>query len=95
MFFNMLEQFSFAICPVLNAGDVFETDRLNRMYHEIESLENAVLVYYSDNKERPQKKEYTGGNNAFKNSDNYQGAVKYYIIDANKLNNINLKYGSR
>lgn len=79
----------------LNAGDVLETDRLNRMYHEIESLENAILIYYSNDKQIPEKGQYTGTKNDFKNSDNYESSANYYIIDANKLNNINLKYGAR
>lgn len=78
----------------INAEGLFETDRLNKMYEEINSLHDASLLYYSENGELPSKGAYNGTNVTFISSDQYREST-YYIIDANKIDNITLKYGKR
>jgi len=79
---------------VLRTSESIQADRLNRMYNEIKDLQDNILVYYAKNNKLPSIKEYDGENINFLLQANINDNDIYYVIDANKLDNIMLKNGS-
>lgn len=79
---------------ILRTSESIQADRLNRMYNEIKDLQDNILVYYAKEGKIPNIKQYDGEDFNFLTQANINDNSVYYVIDANKLDNVILKNGS-
>lgn len=69
-----------------------ELSKLNNMYKDIEILEDKIDIYYLNNKKLPVDDKIV---KRFEDSINPNDNDIYYEIELEKLDNINLTYGSK
>lgn len=77
----------------INANKFIELRRYKNFENDIQKLSEEISIYYSKNKELPIANKYINTTVIEKFEENSNNNENFYLIDLDKLDNINLNYG--
>jgi type II secretory pathway pseudopilin PulG len=75
------------------SSDAIDIKNLNNMYNDIELLSQKVSLYFYENEKIPILVEYTDAAEKLKEQKSNLDNEVYYVVDLNRLDNLELNYG--